>query len=229
MKRFSVVVVALLVAIGCGGRQHPAKIYVDDTMKEGVIEKVAVFPFASAVHHSDDPDKLAPRMMDKLFLEQLDLRNDYKFVAPASVIYALERGQLEEQGRDFIDGWTKTQKVDLEFLNHLGQILNLDAVLIGVVEQWQKDEVDIQENATPATYVGATVTILSVQDGTILFQATDEDFLEGVRSETSDRSVRRSPTGAIYNDPREKLFRAPPYESVAVRVAMALAASIPAR
>ena len=87
----------MLVA-GCG-KKHPGKVYVDAKMEKGMIEKIAVFPFASAVHHTDDPDGDAPRMMDMLFRGELDLRDDYKFVAPASVSYALEREGLGENAQ----------------------------------------------------------------------------------------------------------------------------------
>src|SRR5262245_21089180 len=39
------------------------------------------------------------------------------------------------------------------------------------------------ENATPATYVGATITVVSAKDGSMLFRCSDEDYIEGARSE----------------------------------------------
>lgn len=193
------------------------------------MDKIAVFPFASAISQTRDPDGEAPRMMNELFLGELDTRNDYSFTSPSSLTYALRSAGLEDQASEFVDEWRKHKEVDQEFLNHLGSALQVDAVLIGVVESWQKDEVDVRENATPATYVGATITILSVADGKILFQASDENVLEGQRSENRDETLIRSGAGGLYNDPGARVYAAPEYEEVAVLVARALVSSIPRR
>jgi hypothetical protein len=215
------------VALGCGSKKHPVKVVVDPEMSAGQVEKIAVFPFTSAVHHSDDPDKLASKTMDRMFREELDTREDYNFIAPSSVTYGLEREDLTERGEAFVKGWTKNEEIDAEFLRKIYDTFQVDAVLIGVVDLWQKDEVDVQENATPTTYVGATVTVLGTQNGKVLFQASDEDFVEGARSE--DRTVLRSGSGQIYSDPRGGSYRATEYEDVAVKVVKALVSSIPAR
>ena len=162
-----------------------------------------------------------------LFRGELDLRNDYKFVAPASVSYAIGNEGLGENAQVFVDEWRKHSRPDIVFLAQLGHLLQVDAVLIGVVDLWQKDEVDVQENATPTTYVGATITILSVDDGSILFQASDEDLVEGTRSE--DRSVIRSGSGKIYSDPSSKVYRAPDHDEAARKVVAALVNSLPVR
>jgi hypothetical protein len=98
-----------------------------------------------------------------------------------------------------------------------------------VVDLWQKDEADILENTTPATYVGATITVLSAQDGSVLFRATDEDYEEGARTETGDRSLVTSGSGAVYADLGAKVHKAPPFEDVVAKVAKSLAASLPVR
>jgi hypothetical protein len=134
------------------------------------------------------------------------------------------------QGRydTFLRSFATTDKIDSAYLGELSSELQCDAVLIQVVDLWQKDEVDITENATPATYVGATVTIIA-KDGTILFRATDENYLEGARTETADRSLVSSASGAVYSDLGAKVHKAPPYDDVAITVAKALASSLPAR
>jgi hypothetical protein len=128
-----------------------------------------------------------------------------------------------------VDAWRKNHQVDAEFLAKMGKALQVEAVLIGVVELWQQDEVDARENAAAASYVGATVTIFSTRDGSVLFEAADEDMLEGVRSEDRDSQMIRSGSGQIYSDPTGSLYKAPPLDEVALKVAQALAGSIPAR
>ena len=228
MKKFLLFVLLAGLVIGCQ-KKHPVKIHIDDAMKEGTIEKIAVFPFASAVHHSDDPDGNAPRTMDLLFRQQLGKRDDYQFISPSSVEYALRGDGLTEDAKRFVDGWRNHRQVDAEFLTRLTQTLRADAVLIGVVDLWQKDEIDYRETASAATYVGATITILRLEDGTMLFEATDEDFLEGAHSEASDRGARLSGSGAVQADRSAKMYQAPEYKEVAVKVARALAMSIPIR
>ncbi len=214
---------------GCGKKTHPVKVVVDPSFQTGAVEKIAVFPFASALSPAADPNNLAPRTFDQFFREALDTRSDYKWVAPASVEYALDREGLTENSKMFVDGWRKNHKADVDFLAKMGKALQVDAVLIGVVELWQQDEVDARENAAAASYVGATVTIFSTKDGSVLFEATDEDMLEGVRGEDRDRNIVRSGSGQIYSDPSGALFKAPPLDEVALKVAQALAGSIPAR
>jgi hypothetical protein len=128
-----------------------------------------------------------------------------------------------------VDDWRQKREVNKEFLAKLGRSLQVEGVLIGVVELWQQDEVDPRETAAAASYVGATVTIFDVTDGKVLFEASDEDMLEGVRNEDRDSQIIRSGTGQIYSDPTGAVYKAPPLDEVAVKVAQALARSIPTR
>lgn len=216
-------------AAGCGKKTHPVKVVVDPSFQTGTVEKIAVFPFASALTPAADPNNLAPRTFDQFFRAELDKRNDYQWVAPTSVAYALESEGLKEDAKRFVDTWRKNHQADAEFLAKMGKALQVDAVLIGVVELWQQDEVDPRESAAAASYVGATVTIFDVKDGHVLFEAVDEDMLEGVRGEDRDRQIVRSGSGQVYSDPAGALFKAPPLDEIAIKVAAALAVSIPAR
>jgi hypothetical protein len=229
MRKTMLVVMVLGLVVGCQ-KTHPVKVYVDDSFEPASIEKIAVFPFASGLHHSDDPDNNAPNMMDMLFRHELDGREDYSFLSPSSVSYALESADLTEDATRFVDAFRKTRVVDKAFLERCSKALSADAILIGVVDLWQKDEVDYRESsATPTTYVGATVTILDLANGTILFQASDEDFIEGAQSEGGDRAVRTSGLGAVRSDPGANVYRAPEHKEVALKVVRALVSSIPIR
>jgi hypothetical protein len=224
---FGVVSVALFA--GCGTKTHPVKLFVDESFSKGAIEKIAVFPFSSALNAASDPNRLAPTTFDQLFRTELDQRKDYKWIAPGSVEYVLNQEGLGTDAARFVDDWRKKREVDKEFLATIGKALQVDGVLIGVVDVWQQDEVDPRESTAPASYAGATVTVFDVKDGKVLFEATDEDRLEGVRSEGRNAQIVRSGSGQIYSDPTGAVYKAPPLDEVAIKVAQALARSIPTR
>jgi hypothetical protein len=228
MRRILLYLAIVMVMVGCG-KTHPVKLEMDPAMEDGSVEKIAVFAFASALHQTADPDRVAPRTFDQLFRQALDAREDYQWVAPSSVEYVLESEDMVDDAEVFIDNWRQKRQADAAFLKRLGTELQVDGVLIGVVETWQQDEVDVRETATPTTYVGATVTIFDVNDGKVLFEASDEDFLEGARSENRDQQIVRSGAGQIYSDPGGSAYQAPPPEEVAVKVVAALVRSIPLR
>jgi hypothetical protein len=223
-------VVALVLALACAGqKEHPLSVKIDPAMDKGAAQKIAVFPFLSALLNSDDPDNIAPEMMERYFKPQLDKRNDYTFVSSGTVKFAIEGNEtLEPQYRKFLDEYPRTGEIDPQFFSSLAKALNADAFLIPVVDLWQKDEVDYQENATPATYVGATVTVTDATGQKILFRAVDEDYEEGARSETSDRGIVSS-AGRVRSDAGAKTHRAPPYDEVAIKVVTSLVGSLPVR
>jgi hypothetical protein len=237
MKRL-LLLLALPLALGACKKGHPISVVVsDDFQSTGgesaalVYEKIAVFPFLSALHHSDDPDGLAPQTMEKFFVPALDKRGDYNFISPNTVVYAIEREGWEDKYKAFLDSYAVTDKPDTEFLSALAGALQCDAFLIPVVDLWQKDEVDIQENSTPVTYVGATITVIDGRKtpGKVLFRAIDEDYSEGARSETDARTVVRSSSGIVRSDPGAKSYAAPPFEDVVPKVVLALVGSLPLR
>lgn len=228
MRRMLPVILVILLACA-GQKDHPISVEVEPAMEEGTITKIAVFPFLSALHDSDDPDDVAPMMMDQYFTPALDARDDYTFISSGTVRFAIEGNEvLEPLHAKFLEEYPRTGKINPEFLSGLAAALNADSFLIPVVDVWQKDEVDYQENATPTTYVGATVTVVSAAGGKILFRATDEDYIEGARSETSDRGIVSS-AGVVRSDSGSKAFRAPPYDEVAIKVITALVGSLPDR
>lgn len=229
MKKIVPAVLIILGVLGCQ-KTHPVKVYVAPQYRPADIQKIAVLPFASGLHHADDPDNVAPRTMDILFRHELDGRDDYSFMSPTSVTYALESADLTADAEVFVDEFRQSGEVNHAFIERCSTALQADALLIGVVDLWQKDEVDYRETqATPTTYVGATVTMLSLADGSILFQASDENFIEGVESQAGDRGARTSALGSLRSDPGAHVYEAPEEKEVALKVIKALVASIPVR
>jgi len=232
-KRWTALVLAAIALTGC--QKHPLSVRVDPRFNKVVdgtfaIEKIAVFPFLSALYDADDPNGDAPAMMEQLFMPALDARRDYRFISPSLVRSAVEMSDLQAEFEAFTRTYPRSDKPDAKFLAALAQALQCDAFLVPVVDLWQKDEADYRENASSATYVGATVTVLDGRQkpGAVLFRAVDEDYLEGARTETTDRTVVRS-AGIVRADEGERLYKAPEFEAVAVKVAETLAGSLPAR
>ena len=228
MKKVAWIFIVSLLFIGCQ-KKHPVKVYTDPSLKPDAIEKVAVFPFTSMLHHAEDPDGKAPKMMEKFFMPELDKRDDYNFIAPSSVKYALQSLELEDAVAKFLAEWPTSKTPDMEILSTIADRLACDAFLIPIVDLWQKDEADYQENASSATYVGATVTLIDAKSGVILFEASDEDYAESARTETGDRTIIRGGSGSVKSDFGGKVYKAPPFEGVVRKVVTALVSSIPAR
>ena len=233
MKRILVVALAVLATVVSCKKQHPIEVYVNprftDAASADAMQKIAVFNVASSLHSTDDPDNEASPTVEKFLVPALDERVDYRFIAPNTVEYAVTQNGWEERYRKFGRSFAISGKPDVAFLSDLAKQLQCDAFLVPVVDVWQKDEADITENTTPATYVGVTISILSASDGTVLFRATDEDYEEGARTETGDRSLVTSGSGAVYADLGAKVHKAPPFEDVAAKVAKSLATSLPPR
>ncbi len=234
MRRQLVLLALGAMLLGCQ-RQHPVNVFVDprfdktDANGKKVVEKIAVLDCTSSLARADDPDNLAPQTVSRFLVPALNGRTDYKFIAPGTVDYAIAKTSTPEQYQKMLKSYAMSDKPNMEYLKPLAAELQCDAFLIPVVDLWQKDEVDIKENSTPATYVGATITIISAEDGSILFRCTDEDYAEGASNETGDRSLVTSSSGAVYADLGAKTHRAPPFEDVAAKVAASLALGLPAR
>ncbi len=232
IRRYAIAAVVLLAGVVSCRQEHPIKVYVNPkftgTASTTTAVKIAVFTVASSLHDTEDPDNIAPATLSKFLIPALDQRTDYKFIAPNTVEFAVSQNGWDDRYARFLRGYGMGGKADMAFLADMAGQLQCDAFLLTVVDLWQKDEADIRENTTPATYVGATMTVMA-KDGTILFKATDENYEEGARTEVSDRQLVTSGSGAVYADLGAKVHRAPPFEDVAVKVARALASSLPPR
>ena len=233
MRRQLGLLVIMMMMLACAP-QHPVNVYVNPRFNENgaggqkAVQKIAVLECASSLQHADDPDNVAPQTMTKYLVPALNNRSDYKFIAPATVEYALAKTTTMEAYRKMLKAYAMSDKPDMEYLKPIAAELQCDAFLIPVVDLWQKDEVDPKVNATPTTYVGATITIISAVDGSNLFRATDEDYIEGASNETTDRQVVNG-AGAGYADLGAKTHRAPPFDDVAAKVAASLASGLPTR
>ena len=215
---------------GCAPKGASVKVLVDPSFKAGNIERIAVFPFTSTLSVTDDPYDLAPKTLDPLFQTALEQRTDYEWMSPASVGYAVDRDGLREDAARVVEGWRKKHKADAEIIAKIATALGVDGIMFGVVDLWQKDEADSREKSSASiSYVGATVTVFDGDSGHMLFEVSCEDKLEAFRGENREMWVARSVGGLVQSDRTDDIYKAPPLEEVAVKVAQSLAESIPSK
>jgi hypothetical protein len=232
MKKLLVLTaVALALLAGCKP-PHPSKIEVDPSFDPNKVSGILVAPFISSIIDAEDPLKQAEPTMNRILAELLSERSDYKFISAEQFQGAVMRGRLGEQYAAFRELWTTKHEVDKEFLRDLQQNLNVEMVLVPYVYLWHKDEADYRESATAsATQVGAMLTLIDMASGTIVWECTDENYKEAVRSE--DRSVittggvdRR--VGGVTGTGKD-MYAAPPFEDVAMLVLQAIVGALPPR
>jgi hypothetical protein len=173
-------VITALLLFGCRQR-HPREVYVHKDLKEGAIEKIAVFPVAATSAVPSDELDIACNTLDELLHSELYKRTDYKFIPMTTIVPALETTELRSRVDKWMERWVDHQEVDNELFDKLAQVLQADAVLLGVVDRWERMDA-IQDMTTPATTVAFSITIIELEDGTTMYQASDEDYLEGERS-----------------------------------------------
>lgn len=160
---------------------HPREVDVHRDLKKGAVEKIAVFPVVATSAISSENHEMACTTMDKLLYSELNKRADYKFIPITTIVPALETAALRSRVDKWVRNWVDHQEVDGELFDKLSQVLQADAVLLGVVDRWERMNV-VQNLTTPATTVAFSITIIKLEDGITLYRASDEDYLEGERS-----------------------------------------------
>ncbi len=224
---------ALLIALCTGCKPaHPAKVLQDPAFEPNKVGGVLVTPFISSISNGEDPQRQSERIMNKTLLDLLTERVDYRFISPEQFRGAVARAGLGEKYVSFEQRWATKREIDKEFLQQLKVALNADVLLLPHVYLWHKDEADYREAATNSvTQVGATISFIDMGSGGVLWEASDENYMEAVRSE--DRNVVTSGgidrrVGGVTGTGRD-MYAAPPFESVAQLVLKALVDAMPKR
>ena len=232
MKRFlliSILGLFTLLLAGCKAT-HPSKVVTDPSFNPNQIVDILVVPFISSISEAEDPKRFSENIMNRVLWERLSERNDYKFLSPQQFKYAMSRAGLSDRYEAFKEKWIKNHAVDMEFISGLRRIINAQTLLIPYVYLWHKDEADYREaSAVSATQVGATLSLIDMSTGKILWEATDENYKEAVRSEmrsvvSSGGYVRRIEGVSVTG---KDVYSAPPYGDVAVLVLGAIVDALP--
>jgi hypothetical protein len=232
MKRFIAIPMLLCLLLGGCKAAHPGKVVQDPAFEPNKVSGILVAPFVSSIIEGEDPQRMSERIMNKTLAELLTERSDYRFISPDQFRGAVARAGLGEKYAAFKEQWVTKHEVDAEFVRLLKAALTADVLLLPQVYLWHKDEADYREGATNSvTQVGATLTLIETGSGKILWEASDENYREAVRSE--DRSVVNSGgidrrVGGVTGTGKD-MYAAPPYDEVALVVLQALVGALPPR
>ncbi|MBN1885206.1 MAG: hypothetical protein JW876_06770 [Candidatus Krumholzibacteriota bacterium] len=232
MRRTIVVTMlaGLVLLAGCKPK-HPAEISADPSFDINDVEGILVAPTISSITEGEDPDRESERIVNTVLRDLIVSRDDLVIVAGEKLRIALHRYGLEENWERFESQWASTHTVDADLLRAIEKDLNVDLILLPHVYLWFKDEADYRESGTASTtQVGVTLSLVDPATGTILWEATDENYKEAIRTEGErvtassggwDRRIEgRTATG-------RDMYAAPPFEDVAILVVEVLVNSIP--
>jgi hypothetical protein len=230
-KLMAVAFVLLACSIGCKPA-HPSKVVMDPSFEPNKVSGILLAPVISSIVEGEDPQRQSEWIFNRTLAELLTERGDYRFISSEQFQGAVARGALGEKYVAFKERWGRKHELDAEFLRELKLELNVETLLIPHVYLWHKDEADYREGATSSvTQVGATLTLVEMGSGTILWEASDENYKEAVRSE--DRSVITSGgidrrVGGVTGTGKD-MYAAPPFEDVAMTVIQSLVGALPPR
>ncbi len=233
MKKMLVLSLVLLALHAGCKPAHPAKVLVDPSFEPNKLTAILVAPTFSSIVEGEDPQRQSERITNRI-LEQIltEDRGDYKFVSSAQFMGAVSRGNLGSRYEAFKELWMTKHVVDKEFLAALKVELNVQTLLIPYIYLWHKDEADYREAATnSATQVGMDLTLVDMASGTVLWDGSDENYKEAVRSESRDvvtsGGIDRTVAGVTSTG--RDMYGAPPYEDVVMMVIQSLVGALPPR
>jgi hypothetical protein len=228
------VVVSLVVfgMVGCKS-SHPVEINVQPDFNPGEYTTILVVPTISTVTKGEDPNRESERIPNRVLWELVSERYDYKFLSAEQFRMAVSAADLNDRLAEFENKWSREHVVDVELCRGVKSELDVDLMLVPVVYLWYKDEVDYREaSAASATQVGMSLSLINPDSGKVMWEATDENFKESVRSEgdriqasTGGIDRRVSGTSVTGGD----IYAAPPFDDVVVLVLEALVGAIPER
>ncbi len=233
MKRavFIFLLFTAVAFLGCGAK-HPRSIEVDPEFNPNNVGRILVAPVLSSIPEGLDPYRRSEVLTAEILWKRLSARDDYVFISPREFRLALiKEGKTEEDFKKFKEDWTEDRGAEVEIMRLLDKTLDIDMVLIPEVYLWYKDEADYREtSAVSATQVGVTISLVNPLSGKVLWEATDENYQEAVRTE-GDRVMG----GSLLYDRRirgvtqtgKDMYSAPPYEDVAIKVIGSIVDAIP--
>jgi hypothetical protein len=227
-----IVVAAMTVSAGCKS-QHPASITVDPEFNPGENATVLVLPVISTITKGEDPNRESERITNRVLWELVSSRYDYKFLSAEQFRMAVAKAGMNDRLEEFENRWSMDHEVDLELFKAVEAELAVDLMLVPVVYLWHKDEVDYREaSAASATQVGMTLSLVDPGNGKVLWEATDQNYKESVRSEgdrvqASSGGIDRRVAGTSVMG--GDVYAAPPFDDVVVLVLESLVGAIPER
>jgi hypothetical protein len=234
MKRAAIllIVAAVLGLAGCKS-QHPASVKVEPDFNPGEHSTILVVPTISMITRGEDPKRESERITNRILWEFVSERYDYKFLSPEQFRMIIAKHGLEDRREEFENKWSRDHEVDLDLCRAVKSEFNVDLMLVPVVYLWHKDEADYREAAAASvTQVGMSLSLIDPDNGMVVWEATDENYKESVRSEgdriqASSGGIDRRVAGTSISG--SDIYAAPPFDDVTVLVLEALVGAIPER
>ena len=234
MKRVAIllIVAAVIGFAGCKS-QHPASVKVEPDFNPGEHSTILVVPTISMITRGEDPKRESERITNRILWEFVSERYDYKFLSPEQFRMVIAKADLGDRREEFENKWSRDHEVDLDLCRAIKSELNVDLMLVPVVYLWHKDEADYREAAAASvTQVGMSLSLIDPDNGIVVWEATDENYKESVRSEgdriqASSGGIDRRVSGTSISG--SDIYAAPPFDDVTVLVLEALVGAIPER
>jgi hypothetical protein len=187
--RWAAGLLLVLAVGGCGGAttsQHPLTNNLDPAYGAMKVTTLAALPFASDIADDEDPDKVAASMAESKFYPALNTGTGFTILPASEVQRVLEQNQLAGDLKSFYKNWIGDQgNADDDFLKKVGALLRADAVVVGAVDVWHQQPVDLTQTGTARTTVGMLVGLYDA-NGKRLWLGRDENFKEALRYTPND-------------------------------------------
>ncbi|MDY6933992.1 MAG: hypothetical protein SVZ03_07185 [Spirochaetota bacterium] len=156
--RLQLLVIHVILFLSCSSNPH---YFLRDGKKFPLIMKVAVLPFKNIT-----TQRGAGKVVTNIFIQELFNSRIYKIEEMGIIRDFFIRQRIREKG-----------EIDLDTANLLGSQIDVDAVFLGIVEEYYQDAGG-KEGISPR--VGLSVRMLSTKTGMILWkcshQRTGDDY-----------------------------------------------------
>lgn len=182
------------------GVKHPLTNELDPAFATLGVKSLAALPFSTDISDSDDPDRIAPTLCQAKFYQALNADSGFH-VSVEEVERIIEGQKLQAEMESFYKKWTSDQDdVKTEFIKKVAAQVKADAVVVGVVDVWYQQPVDITESGSARTAVGMLVGLFDGATGKRLWLGRDEYYKEAVRhtaQESSNDAQRKEMRGEM--------------------------------
>ena len=141
-------IIPVIFLLSCSSSPH---FFLRESEKFPLIKKVAVLPFKNITNRSE-----AGKVITNIFIHELFNRNIYNIEEMGIIRNFFVRQRIRTKG-----------EIDLDTVSMLGGQLGIDAVFLGVVEEYYQEAAG---KGVISPKIGLSVRMLSAKDGAILWK-----------------------------------------------------------
>ncbi|MCK4303706.1 MAG: hypothetical protein KAY24_05660 [Candidatus Eisenbacteria sp.] len=182
------IAVLLLVAPGCkSGAGSAATVMKSPGFNLGDLEVLAYLGLGSSVE-----DAMAVAMMGPVLEGHLQAApHDFVILSASECARRASLDGVQELHRDVLDFWLDHKKVDKLKMQQLCSILGVQAILVGVIEDWIQSRGSTAADEAAHTQITASLSIYSAATGRREWRARSTVMRAAQQFETSDRDTGR--------------------------------------